>query len=163
MIWVLALLIFILTLVITIIKPKVDLPLLLGGSNLPPCIMICRDDQEEDDIEEANDVCDFKDNTDYYGNTYKTVRKPKWDDCCFLCRDDPDCHSWTYDKREGVCRLKSVHSSEITPETCLDRVSGTVREKPIPDEPKESRLKRTITNYGVPVTQGYFSRCPVKG
>lgn len=93
------------------------------GGTLPDIIYFCPEDVSNSNSNIVGS-CRIDPNTDYFGNTYKSLRKNVFNECCEACKEDLQCQSWTYDKREQICRLKTTSPTNISP--CTDRVSGIV-------------------------------------
>ena len=104
-----------------------------GGGEV---IFICTDDDDQQDGDkQAVDVdrhrqgnsfnkrqCNMQLGTDYYGNTFETVKTESPEECCRACKENAMCQGWTYDTREQVCRLKSIIPDNGT--NCPYRISG---------------------------------------
>ena len=159
--------------VIVIIASLVRRKTSLHGGGYPKIIYVCEDDifgtdcpdrSDEDGLvsnmndsdsesksetgksdRDGNNECHIEYATDYYGNTYKSIRSRDHTECCRSCLADTGCKSWTYDSDENICRLKSTPPSNIT--SCTRRISGS----PNRESETGSTVKSKNTNRQVSV------------
>lgn len=90
----------------------------------PDVIVVCEDKNQSKPDKQlpSPSPCMIEDNTDYFGNTYKTLEANNPNQCCKHCVDDiKNCKAWTYDKKDKICRLK-YQKNNIT--KCQYRISG---------------------------------------
>lgn len=70
--------------------------------------------------------CIIDENTNYYGNTYNTIKTKNYQACCDSCLNDPTkCRSWSYDSGEQICRLK--YQMATNKSKCDKTISGYPR------------------------------------
>ncbi len=110
-----------------------------NANNLPDSIIICSGQnqaQTETQVklepspslaaQKKEEMCYFEFGTDYFGNTYQTLKAKDHRDCCQLCIDDKTrCKGFAYDRSEGVCRLKTAKGLDRT--SCSKRIAGYVK------------------------------------
>lgn len=88
----------------------------------PDVIVVCDSDDKNKLQSNKQSPCLIEDNTDYFGNTYKTIEANNPNQCCKHCTDDSqNCKAWTYDKKDKICRLKHQKSNISK---CPFRISG---------------------------------------
>lgn len=92
-------------------------------SDLPDEIYICASPmRSQSSPKQVRPKCLMEQNTNYYGNTYQTLKLESPSQCCDTCLKDKKCRSWSYDSTEQLCRLK--HQMAANKAKCSKSISG---------------------------------------
>ena len=103
-------------------------------TQFPDKIYICTEGETSETNQKP--ACQIDKSTDYYGNSYQSTKADTYEQCCQLCLQQSDkCRSWTFDRDESICRLKTKYRANRS--KCTHRISGYV-EEPLKKEAKPS-------------------------
>lgn len=120
--------------------------------------------------------CEHEANVDYLGGDISFSGGETPEDCCVLCKANPECFKWTLAK--GMCWLKGAGVQSVTAKPTDNIVSGTVCRKtppPTPAPPAPPPVSRDTAQASVKAAMqhawsGYATNCfgkdelhPVKG